>query len=281
MFKFTDMASQKGSAIANEDVINITEYGAWVLDGATSLNEKCLVDNTSDAKWYVNWWDNYLTENISSNHSLKHIMENGIDMVKNEFIKLSGIKEFKEIDMPSSGISIIKWNLDKTSAEYLNLGDCILVYSKNDENIVFYDKKIEQLDSKVLNKINYLTKEQGLTLDQAKTEVFDEIIENRKLKNTPNGYYILGFDKTAIEKATNGHFKLDDNVKIFMATDGFTALYNNYKYTTLDYLLNNIEKKGIESFISILRDIENNDATGILYPRYKIHDDASALYIHF
>ena len=51
----------KGSADFNEDIIGLTPYGAWVLDGATGLNNKNLISNESDAKWYVNWWNKYLT----------------------------------------------------------------------------------------------------------------------------------------------------------------------------------------------------------------------------
>ena len=35
----------KGSAKFNEDIIGLSPYGAWVLDGATGLNNKNLVSN--------------------------------------------------------------------------------------------------------------------------------------------------------------------------------------------------------------------------------------------
>ena len=75
-FKIHDykLLCNKGSADFNEDIIGLSPYGAWVLDGATGLNNKNLVSNESDAKWYVNWWNKYLHDNMKRNVSLKEIM---------------------------------------------------------------------------------------------------------------------------------------------------------------------------------------------------------------
>ena len=67
----------KGSSNFNEDIVGLSSYGAWVLDGATGLNNKNLVSNESDAKWYVNWWNKYLHENMKRNDSLKEIIKDG------------------------------------------------------------------------------------------------------------------------------------------------------------------------------------------------------------
>ena len=80
----------KGSAKFNEDIIGLSPYGAWVLDGATGLNNKNLVSNESDAKWYVNWWNKYLHENMKRNDSLKEIMKDGIDEITKEYYELIG-----------------------------------------------------------------------------------------------------------------------------------------------------------------------------------------------
>ena len=63
---------EKGSESYNEDMVGICKKGAWVLDGATGLNNKNLISKESDAKWYVSWWNKYLEENISKNTSLKN-----------------------------------------------------------------------------------------------------------------------------------------------------------------------------------------------------------------
>lgn len=63
----------RGSADFNEDIIGLSPYGAWVLDGATGLNNRNLVSIENDVKWYVSWWNEYLYENIHRKCSLKKL----------------------------------------------------------------------------------------------------------------------------------------------------------------------------------------------------------------
>ena len=84
---------EKGSESYNEDMVGICKKGAWVLDGATGLNNKNLISKESDAKWYVSWWNKYLQENISKNTSLKKIVLDRIGKYKKRiFIKAKWIK---------------------------------------------------------------------------------------------------------------------------------------------------------------------------------------------
>ena len=103
----------KGSANFNEDIIGLSPYGAWVLDGATGLNNKNLVSNESDAKWYVNWWNKYLHENMKRNDSLKEIMKDGIDEITKEYYKLIGDNKVESLDFPSCACSLVKFYEDK------------------------------------------------------------------------------------------------------------------------------------------------------------------------
>ncbi|MGL5330647.1 MAG: hypothetical protein ACRDD7_15355 [Peptostreptococcaceae bacterium] len=75
----------QGSAKYNEDIIGFTPNGVWVLDGATGLNNKNLVSSESDAKWYVNWWNKYLYQNIHKDKDLKEIMKDGIKEINKEY----------------------------------------------------------------------------------------------------------------------------------------------------------------------------------------------------
>lgn len=72
----------KGSGEYNEDIARICKNGAWVLDGATGLNNKNLISLESDARWYVSWWNEYLYKNINKDESLKNIVLEGIESIK-------------------------------------------------------------------------------------------------------------------------------------------------------------------------------------------------------
>ena len=48
----------------NEDAYGISEKYGFVLDGATVLSGEHYTSSESDAKWYVDWWNKYLSQNI-------------------------------------------------------------------------------------------------------------------------------------------------------------------------------------------------------------------------
>ena len=126
----------KGSANFNEDIIGLSPYGAWVLDGATGLNNKNLVSNESDAKWYVNWWNKYLHENMKRNDSLKEIMKDGIDEITKEYYKLIGDNKVEALDFPSCACSLVKFYEDKI--ECYSLVNTIHGYEREELNHANY-----------------------------------------------------------------------------------------------------------------------------------------------
>ena len=111
--KFNDykLLCNKGSATFNEDVVGLSPYGAWVIDGATGLNGKNLISNESDAKWYVNWWNRYLHANIHKEESLKDIVKIGVENIKNEYSTLLKDNKVENLDFPSCAAAILKFSL--------------------------------------------------------------------------------------------------------------------------------------------------------------------------
>ena len=107
--KNCSLLCNQGTAPYNEDAAGITPFGVWVLDGATGLNGKNIVSDESDARWYSQWWNNFLHENIYRSDSLKEIMLDGIRSIKEEYKELVEGKDVKKLDLPSSSIAIVKF----------------------------------------------------------------------------------------------------------------------------------------------------------------------------
>ena len=156
----------KGSGEFNEDVAGISRYGAWVLDGATGLNNKKIVSDESDAKWYVDWWNNYLSQNIDKDFSLKDILNNGIDSVAREYKNTVGNIKVDKLDIPSCSIVIIKYYKDKL--EYLVLGDCTLLTKVNNNYNCIKDESVCKLDEVVFNSIKNIENINELSLLEKK-----------------------------------------------------------------------------------------------------------------
>ncbi|MCT4595328.1 MAG: hypothetical protein N4A57_13845 [Anaeromicrobium sp.] len=268
----------KGGTKVNEDIANINEYGAWVLDGATGLNGKNIMHEESDAKWFVTWWDEYISKNICRAESLQIIVKRGIKLIKDEFFNFTG-GQLSKLDFPSSSIVIIRW-VDGY-LEYFSLGDVALIIQNEEKNEIIMDHKIGKLDNKVFKAIEDLMNREKKTMIEAKGEIMDLIIDNRLLKNREDGYWILGFDERASDNGLYGKIKVRKNTKIFIGSDGFYALGEKYNYLSMDELIKYVEKLGLDKLYNILRRIEEEDWDGKAYPRFKKNDDASAIYLEF
>ncbi|MBP1924413.1 hypothetical protein J2Z76_000266 [Sedimentibacter acidaminivorans] len=261
---------------ANEDVAGINEYGAWLLDGATGLSGAKLTGEKSDARWYTKWWDLYLSNNLKNDIPLCEIITNGILQVKIDFHKAVNGKPCSKLDYPSSSIAVLKWH--DNGIEYFSLGDSPILIQKKDSMEEITDKKVSVLDQKVYDAINQTILEHNISAWEAKSFVLPMIRNHRMLLNTEKGYWILGFDIRAVNKASQGILEISEPMKILMASDGFSALVDKYHVIEKENFILQVEEKGIPLLYENLRNIENLDKEGIKYPRFKKSDDASAVY---
>lgn len=266
----------QGTAKYNEDAIGITPFGLWVLDGATGLNGKNIVSDESDARWYSQWWNNFLYKNISSENSLKEIVLDGIRKIKKEYKYLLDGRKVEKLDLPSSSIAILKFR--DNAIEYFLLGDCSFFYNDGERKII-KDRSICNLDDNVYKEMMKISNLEEFTFNDIKDSVMDIIIENRMKKNTKDGYWILDFDEEAVKNSLYGQIEVNNEIKIMLASDGFTCASDRYGILKEDELIYVAEKMGIEYIAGQIREFEEDDYKAIKMPRFKVMDDLSAVYV--
>lgn len=268
----------KGSGEYNEDIVRVCKYGAWILDGSTGLNKKNLISKESDAKWYVSWWDKYLYENINKDKSLKTIVCEGIENIKQEYLStLAGIK-LEKLDMPSASVAIVKFYKDKV--EYFLLGDCTIVINDTNENIILKDDGVCKFDNMIFEKMKKLNKNKNLSVKDKKDILLPYIIENRLKKNSEEGYWILEFDKVAVEKSMHDYISINNELKLIISSDGFSCAYDRYNIFSVENIIQIVEENGIEYVNDKVRKLEHEDKNGLIFPRFKESDDSSCAYLH-
>lgn len=268
----------KGSGEYNEDIVRVCKYGAWILDGSTGLNKKNLISKESDAKWYVSWWDKYLYENINKDKSLKTIVCEGIENIKQEYLStLAGIR-LEKLDMPSASVAIVKFYKDKV--EYFLLGDCTIVINDTNENIILKDDGVCKFDNMIFEKMKKLNKNKSLSVKDKKDILLPYIIENRLKKNSEEGYWILEFDELAVEKSMHDYISINDELKLIISSDGFSCAYDRYNIFSVENIIQIVEENGIEYVNDKVRKLEHEDKNGLIFPRFKESDDSSCVYLH-
>lgn len=269
----------KGSGEYNEDIVRVCKYGAWILDGSTGLNKKNLISKESDAKWYVSWWDKYLYENINKDKSLKTIVCEGIENIKQEYLStLAGIR-LEKLDMPSASVAIVKFYKDKV--EYFLLGDCTIVINDTNENIILKDDGVCKFDNMMFEKMKKLNNNnKSLSVKDKKDILLPYIIENRLKKNSEEGYWILEFDELAVEKSMHDYISINDELKLIISSDGFSCAYDRYNIFSVENIIQIVEENGIEYVNDKVRKLEHEDKNGLIFPRFKESDDSSCAYLH-
>lgn len=181
----------------------------------------------------------------------------------------TGLTNSKITDYPSDGC----WFSAKGDAT-------ILIKLKDGTVKIIKDTSLEKLDNKAIYEMVSKRNNLNLSYSKARESVNDTLIKHRLMKNTPNGYYTLEFNKEAINHSIEGSIDINLINSILVMSDGFSCIsdsYNKYSYTELFEV---IEKNNIEFVYNEIRQIEDEDYDAVKYPRFKKGDDSSCIYIN-
>lgn len=274
---YSEMILDKGTGV-NEDIGHINKNAAWVLDGATGVTKKHIFKEfDSDAQWFTHRWNEYLKLNIEKDIDLITILKNGVNIIKNEYFEKKGNMEMDNIDYPSSTLALVRWN--NKYLEYFILADNIISIECNGNIDTFKDTSLDKFDKVTHRKMHEFILNNDGDLDSAREYVSDILISNRKMKNRKDGYSVLEFDDFAIDNGVYGKI-YGTNFNVLLATDGFTALSEKYNQCKLNDLIELADEKGLNDMNKKLREIESKDPKGRMFPRIKVHDDSSAIYLN-
>ncbi len=96
--------------------------------------------------------------------------------------------------------------------------------------------------------------------------------------NVDGGYWVLGLQMEAIERADRAELPVDDWA-IALASDGFLRLTDMFGRLGVSDLLSINSREEFEEYYSQLRTLEQVDGSLRNHPRAKISDDASFMRI--
>jgi len=272
--------SDQGDGRFNEDCYGVNTHCAWLLDGATGLDQ-LEVDGVSAAYWFVETFSQTL-DTLSTDGTKR----TSIDLLKQTLERVT-IKferkvprELKALTPPSSTLIMVHDRSDHI--ELTALGDSRAIYSSNTTGPnVFGSSPIEALDDTVLKKLRYIRQTHpDCSLDEARKELMSDLTTIRGRMNQPNGYWVLSPAGTPLNHALALKLSKQDlaDGQLLLATDGFLRLPELFMHCDHQNLLSMTNQQLDESF-QVLREIESRDPDAKRYPRLKQHDDATCIRI--
>jgi len=276
--KFTriDEVSVSGGYV-NLDLQGHRENVFWVIDGATALSSDKPDKATYEVQSIVEKIDETIkTRTDDTRVSLKNIMYEAAEEVNTLIPELHRREPW---EIPSCAIAITRIN--EESIDYILLGDVTIVFQSDGLHVIT-DNSVGVLDKIAITEKYRLQVDYGFTSKEARNAITPILRENRSKMNTPNGYWIFNGDINAIDNALTGKIQIKNSGKLLLSTDGFSRLVDLFSaYNTWESLLNDLENKTLEDMANRLRKLELQDPECINYPRFSIHDDATAIYAEF
>lgn len=271
---FVEYVNDKGSGSINEDAFLIGDNIFGVFDGATGLVKYFDENGNSGGA---------IAAQISKEVFLKNDA-NLVDLAKeaNEAVKAK-MEELK-IDMSDklnvfcTTAAVIRLNLEKNNFDWVQVDDSVIliIYEDGRHKLLVkdYDHDKESLILwKKLNQENNLQKNELFEKDK---------IRVRRNMSKPGFYGKIDGDEMMINFLKSGSESLDGIKHIICLTDGmFIPNPAPEKDDDFEKWTELFLQGGLEAVKEYVREIENSDLEFVEYPRFKPHDDLTAVVISF
>lgn len=260
--------------IMNEDVFSIGKHHLFVIDGATGLGKNDLMGLGDDARWFAQEMKRHLEASLHLNEDLESIVLRSIKKICDEYDL--NPDQINKIDMPSACIALFRERND--FLEFYGLGDTCGVIELMDHSVeMVTDSVLEALDDKVIRTMQKISKEKKIPLLQTRPDVNAMLIEHRKLRNTPNGYYALDLSETGARHAVKKCWPLSDVCRVACMSDGFSQIMDFDYCNSMSQLLDAVDQDPLKVFKD-LYDLQEQDALCSKVPRLKKRDDTTLAY---
>jgi len=106
------------------------------------------------------------------------------------------------------------------------------------------------------------------------------VLADRRAARSEENHQALSPDaKASAAKTRFASFKVSPGDELLLMSDGFSSLVSDYCVYTAESLWDAVRKKGLAQLVQDIRAIERNDAACLKYPRFKVSDDATALWL--
>jgi hypothetical protein len=275
---FVEAISLAGDrAKQNDDAFGQSHGFAWVIDGATDLHDAPITGAASDAAWLAHALNTALHAYSypgSGSHAalrkqLKMIVD---DLVAPWFDELAAGKSLDKWQRPIASLLMIGEMSDGIDA--IDLGDS-RVFALDANGAVFVAGAPEDAaDDEAALAARQKDKHKPLL---RREETIDMLRRMRAELNQPGSRWTFCLDPACADHARAFSWTLARPAHVLLMTDGFSALVDRYRAYDAGGLVRAALAKGLQELGRELRAIEDADAGGDKYPRFKKSDDATAL----
>jgi hypothetical protein len=277
MLRLLDSLSLPGDAAKpNEDSFAQGDAAALVMDGATTLGDP-LMPGPSDAAWIATFGARRLMAHLQDMEPKKALRAALADAEKSfHALRLRDMEAQWQIPCASLCLAAAH----AKGLEFLWLGDCGAIVAQGDAITVVGETIARRSAESARARQIAQEKNVSSAAPGVRAQFMDHLRAARGRVNSGD-YWLFTPDKRAAAHAKRKLVKTETGALLLLASDGFLALASDYGAYDAAGLIAAAKAKGLAAMGAELRAIENGDANGDRFARFKKSDDATALLLEF
>jgi hypothetical protein len=223
-----------------------------------------------DLRWYVRQLGAALLRELPTPADLRQCLAHAISTVTAAHADTC---DTTHTGTPSATVAIVRER--DNALDYLVLSDTTIIFDCYTDLHIITDDSVEQVAVTELNA----SRRQRAGTPAHDERLHDLIAAQRRLRNTPEGYWLAGSRPEAADHAITGSVPLTDLRRAAVLTDGAAQLVEPFRITDWPGFLDILNQRGPRQLIHQIRETEASDPHGQRWPRHKPHDDATIAYL--
>jgi hypothetical protein len=272
MLEILEFLSLPGDpAKANEDAFGHGDRAAVVLDGATPLGDG-LMPGPSDAAWIAHFGARRLLAHLRDGEGPRKALRSALADAQKSFEALRRMPPQEVWQTPCASMMLAAESVD--GIEFLWFGDCAALVKQGDAAVQVVGENFAA-KSEESKRAGALAKERKQPATD-RSQFLDALRAARNRINSGTCWLFTPEPKAAAHVARRV-MKLAPGSHLLLASDGFLALASDYGAYNPDSLMAAAMTKGLAALGEEVRAIEESDAQGVKFPRFKTSDDCTAL----
>ena len=259
----------------NEDSFAAEPVATVVLDGATPVSDPIL-PGKSDGAWLSQFGGRRLLSHIKNGDNPRGALRHALADAERSFNGLARRKALFRYEFPFASMIFVVPSQGGFDA--LWFGDCSLLMRSPEGDVEAIGSAFEKRGQESSAAARYM-EATGLppvgALDRP--EALPMFRESREKVNSPGNTWLFGVEPKASEHVSHAKIPAVTGTELILCSDGFLALISDYGCYDSGALFSAARETGLASLGQQLRSIEDEDAEGRKFPRFKKSDDATAV----
>lgn len=278
MFTVLDRVSLPGAPDKpNEDLCGTSGDFAWVIDTSIFPGTPAIMNDHSDAAWLAAFASERLSDlapNAEDGAALvRHVMEEA----RVVFFEKAPPARHDFRTWPIGAMTLVRRRDD--SLDVWTFADTTAFVRSPDGEVMTVGEAPDLRKLEMANAAELLKASGCTPKDIGASAIFRHWLGGRRERQKQSGALVLlGLDPASADRMRHASVPCPDGTTILLTSDGFSALVDLYRRMDAAQLMELALDKGLGSLATLARRIETEeDPGGILFPRFKLSDDTTAL----